>query len=318
MFAYNPPSSKFNRHSELLERMMYMDTTSQVKLRKLTEAEVGSLSENIIRKIFTSVEKFFDKDPALKEFTSSKGDVTRIDQYDKFMQSLKETAKILGDNKTLIHIMTINGFLLRNKNLFVEGFNQENRNVQLYYCSLAMSMMAAQAMLLTSMVQVISGSPTFSKSLKKADLTNVVYASISSASDDINSGKALVFVQSSLKKGSELKESFVIPIAFAIAISIFWFMRDMVVFFFKVRHNMSKWMESYAVFLDMRSLSMQSHMPKSAEKYKSISKKFMSIAEYIRVEADVANKETVTDLNKISAESNTNFVNNNLDDSIVM
>lgn len=254
----------------------------------------------------------------MKEFTASKGDVTRIDQYDKFIQSLKEAAKILGDNPTLINIFTINGFLLRNKALFIEGFNQENRNIQLYYCSLAMSMMAAQAMLLTSMVQVISGTPTFAKTLKKADITNVVYSSIKSAADDINSGKALLFVQSSLKKGSELKESFVIPVAFAIAVSIFWFMRDIVVFFFKVRHNMAKWMESYAVFLEMRSLSMQSHMPKSAEKYKAISQKFMSIADYVRVESDVANKETVSDLNKITSESNTKFVNNTLDDAIVM
>ena len=68
---YHSPSTKFSNQRQLIESMMYLSESEKIDLKNLTEAEVGQVSQNIIRYIFKAVEKFFDRDPALKEFVLS-------------------------------------------------------------------------------------------------------------------------------------------------------------------------------------------------------------------------------------------------------
>ena len=314
---YHSPSTKFSNQRQLIESMMYLSESEKVDLKKLTEAEVGQVSQNIIRYIFKAVEKFFDRDPALKEFVLSKGDVTKVANYNHMSESLKYLAKqsFKGNvNETILNLQTVHTFLIKNKSTFVEGFKQGNRNVQFYYCTLTITLFTSLAMLLTGLTEIGAGRNAPSVDMSNFEVDNIIFSNLKAAANDIKAGKSVLFIDESVKQGNKLTESFAIPIIFALCMSIFWFMRDIVVFFFKVRHNLSKWFESYSVFLEMRALALEPQNSKAAARYKVISDKFTAIANFIRVDADVANKEAVKDIRNIS-NSSTEKLNTTVADS---
>ena len=178
---YHSPSDKFSNQRQLIESMMYLSESEKIDLKNLTEAEVGQVSQNIIRYIFKAVEKFFDRDPALKEFVLSKGDITKVANYNHMSESLKYLAKqsFKGNvNETILNLQSVHTFLTKNKSTFVEGFKQGNRNVQFYYCTLAITLFTSLAMLLTGLTEIGAGRNAPSVDMSNFEVDNIIFSNL--------------------------------------------------------------------------------------------------------------------------------------------
>ena len=306
--------------TQIMESMLYMNESTTAQFRSLKEAGQNVASSNFVRTVVRAAEKLFDYNAIAGPVMKTAGDVSKVDHYSQFIEVHKYFVRQLPNDPTIQAVETVHQFLVKNKSLFKMGFAQENRNVQMLYFSLVNSMLLASVLITTTYCDFLAGNKdsTYMPTLRSYDIKDLNVQNLRGMANDIRQGKVYSFLSESVVKGaSSLKESFVLPAVFATCIAVFWFIRDFIVYFFKVRKSMSEWFESYSIFLELRANAISGNNKKASETYVKLSDKFMSISKFIRVEAEVTSKETVQDVKRISSSPEKMFVSKDDQDAVV-
>ena len=281
------------------------DRKTRQILLSLDEADQNQVLNSLTSKLYDLIiDKVDDIDyGAIPE---SKGDITKIENYDQTLQCIDVITDILKQyNQKTTSIDTIRTALnniVDRKEMFEKGFRYNIEFVMVTYCTMTLSIVSAVSFLITTCIDFIKdpSSDSFEVSIDRTALAkskdNLLFNNLQKFNSSVSKGefdKAMDYlINENVKKLSGMTAAYIVGgVALTIiALNIIPIIRELIFFFYYSRTRISDYFEIQAELLEINAYNVQNNPTIDKNKRKTIYQKQTKIAERFR---NIANKVAV-------------------------
>ena len=292
----------------LSENFDIMDTETRKVLVAIDESDQNLVLASLCAKLYDKiVEKVDDIDYG--DIPNTKGDITKLSNYDKLVESIEIIQSLLKEFKQDTGSIDIVDSALKNikdrKELFEKGFRYNTELPIVVYSTISLSIISSVSFLISTCIEFIKepNNETFDVVIDKVSLAksreNLLFRNLEKfnrACDNkqIDQGLEFAIKNASGGKGLLGAETGVIlgGIALvAIATSIIPITRELIFFFYYTRTRVSDYFDIQADLLQMNAYNVQSSKEMKKEQRDKIAKKQFKIVELFRKIANTLSVE---------------------------
>lgn len=281
------------------------DRKTRQILLSLDEADQNQVLNSLTSKLYDLIiDKVDDIDYGT--IPESKGDITKIENYDQTLQCIDVITDILKQyNQKTTSIDTIRTALnniVDRKEMFEKGFRYNIEFIMVTYCTMTLSIVSAVSFLITTCIDFIKdpSSDSFEVSIDRTALAkskdNLLFNNLQKFNSSVSKGefdKAMDYlINENVKKLSGMTAAYIVGgVALTIiALNIIPIIRELIFFFYYSRTRISDYFEIQAELLEINAYNVQNNPTIDKNKRKTIYQKQTKIAERFR---NIANKVAV-------------------------
>ena len=331
--------------SAFTEHLDLSDSLTRKAVLAMNEAEQGSVLTSLTSKLYDNIISKID-DIDYGEIPSTKGDITKLSNYEKLNECVELLRKILiefkQDTKPIDEIATAISNVSTNKDIFIKGYKFDCELPIVMYNNTVLTIISAVSYMIATCIEFIKtpNQDTFQITLDKMAYAktkqNMLYNNLKKFNKCCKSGdmqKAMNHIlQNKVKRfvegaavgvGAAIIGALGVAGVIAIVMNIIPILREMVFFFYYTRMRVSDFFDIQADLLQMNAYNLENDMNKDAEKKERIVSKQLKIVELFR---KIANKisftgrkaeiEATKDIANTSKKMKLNDVTDELPDSV--
>ena len=316
-------STKIYRSPVFQEAMKSFDITDKMTravLLSVNEADQNAVMISLANKLYQHiVDKVDDID--FGTIPLSKGDVTKIDNYEQLTDCINIIAEILQqyhqDTNSIEIVATALQNIIDRTDMFTKAYKLNVEMPIIIYNTMVLSVVSSVSFMISACIEFIkSGDEGFQISLDKAALSktmnNVLFKDLAKFNKTCASGefdKAMEYVINQNTKnftGMAMYNISSIAVFLGIILLIIPIIRELIFFFYYSRCKVSDYFEAQASLLTMNAYNIESNLTKGdkdkkeiANKQKKIAEKFKKLANTIKVKNKVGEANSQKDIKKL-------------------
>lgn len=281
-------------------------------LQDLNEADASNLAMSLTTKLYEHITKRIT-DVNFESIPNSKGDITKIDNYDKLMDCLEVISQILKDNKeddTIVqNIIKAEKYMRDRLFKFELGFKNNSEFVTMIYCTTTLAIITSTSYMIASSIEYFKNKDDkFDVSVNKAGMKrtmeSVLYKNILKFNNMVENGqldKTLsIALDSKNLTGSSILSAIIIA---GIALAIIPFLKEMVYFFYYCRVKLSDYIEVQANLLELNAYKLKTNSSLNPDETKKVKERQLKVASTmknisgaIQVKVSKSNDKTLNDI----------------------
>ena len=305
--------------------------TEKSKIQMLTEAEQAVVNDKMIGNLYQSVLK--RKNVDFDNIPYSKGDIQKVDGYDNMLATievLKGLSKKFGIKINELDIVENAIVNLRTyRGTFERGFGLNVDFLKMYYNTLVYACIESTSLILSSYVEYTRTINNVEFQIKKGRGINgnICLDTLKKFNDSVREGKFIKFANGLLNKDREnflgaaaaMGTAKSVMATIAIGASIVPLMRELVYYFYESRMKASEYLTQQKEFIEMNKFRLESSSMSAQErntilnKQRSVIDRLEKLADKVRVNQQVANKNASAEIKKDNREWNLQSVSGNDD-----
>ena len=300
-------SKEFDR--AMNEHFDITDTETRKILMAVDEADQNQILHALTTKLYENIlDKVDDIDYG--QIPKTKGDITKLDNYDKMVECIDLITKILKeyrqDTKSIDTIREALGNIEARKGMFEKAFKFNVELPMVVYSTLTLSIISSVSFMISSCIEFIKtpNEENFNISVDKVALVktkqNLLFTNLEKFNNSCKSGQfdnAMDYVIKNNIKGLTGVEVGLVVGGIAVAGLLFQIvpiMRELTFFFYHSRVSISDYFEAQADLLQMNAANVEnnSNKPKK-EKDKIVSKQLKIVDAFRKISnaIGISNKE---------------------------
>ena len=305
---------------EAMKSFDITDTMTRAVLLSVNEADQNAVMTSLANKLYQHiVDKVDDID--FGTIPLSKGDVTKIDNYEQLTDCINIIAEILQqyhqDTNSIEIIATALQNIIDRTDMFTKAYKLNVEMPIIIYNTMVLSVVSSVSFMISACIEFIkSGDEGFQISLDKAALSktmnNVLFKDLAKFNKTCSSGefdKAMEYVINQNTKnftGMAMYNISSIAVFLGIILLIIPIIRELIFFFYYSRCKVSDYFEAQASLLTMNAYNIESNLTKGdkdkkeiANKQKKIAEKFKKLANAIKIKNKVGETNSQKDIKKL-------------------
>lgn len=312
------------------------DTETRKILVSVSEADKNQVLSSLTNKLYNDiVDKVDDID--FGTIPMSKGDITKIDNYDRLIQCIATINNIMEEyhQDTKNNIDVINSAidnLLRRKDLFMKSFQMNLELPMVMYSTIALSIVSSVSFMISSCIEFVKSpsKDSFDVEIDKVALNrtkdNVLFDNLKKFNESCRKGqvdKTIDFViKNNVKNFTGYEVGLVLSgiALIGIILNIIPILRELIFFFYYSRVKVSDYFEVQADLLQINAYNVESNTTLSKDERTKIVKKQMKIVDTFRKIANtigIDNKSSEVKATKeIAKTSKEKYKYSDLNDSL--
>lgn len=305
---------------EAMKSFDITDTMTRAVLLSVNEADQNAVMTSLANKLYQHiVDKVDDID--FGTIPLSKGDVTKIDNYEQLTDCINIIAEILQqyhqDTNSIETVATALQNIIDRTDMFTKAYKLNVEMPIIIYNTMVLSVVSSVSFMISACIEFIkSGDEGFQISLDKVALSktmnNVLFKDLAKFNKICSSGefdKAMEYVINQNTKnftGMAMYNLSSIAVFLGILLLIIPIIRELIFFFYYSRCKVSDYFEAQASLLTMNAYNIESNLTKGdkdkkeiANKQKKIAEKFKKLANTIKVKNKVGEANSQKDIKKL-------------------
>lgn len=305
---------------EAMKSFDITDTMTRAVLLSVNEADQNAVMTSLANKLYQHiVDKVDDID--FGTIPLSKGDVTKIDNYEQLTDCINIIAEILQqyhqDTNSIETVATALQNIIDRTDMFTKAYKLNVEMPIIIYNTMVLSVVSSVSFMISACIEFIkSGDEGFQISLDKVALSktmnNVLFKDLAKFNKICSSGefdKAMEYVINQNTKnftGMAMYNLSSIAVFLGILLLIIPIIRELIFFFYYSRCKVSDYFEAQASLLTMNAYNIESNLTKGdkdkkeiANKQKKIAEKFKKLANAIKVKNKVGEANSQKDIKKL-------------------
>ena len=305
---------------EAMKSFDITDTMTRAVLLSVNEADQNAVMTSLANKLYQHiVDKVDDID--FGTIPLSKGDVTKIDNYEQLTDCINIIAEILQqyhqDTNSIETVATALQNIIDRTDMFTKAYKLNVEMPIIIYNTMVLSVVSSVSFMISACIEFIkSGDEGFQISLDKAALSktmnNVLFKDLAKFNKTCSSGefdKAMEYVINQNTKnftGMAMYNLSSIAVFLGILLLIIPIIRELIFFFYYSRCKVSDYFEAQASLLTMNAYNIESNLTKGdkdkkeiANKQKKIAEKFKKLANAIKIKNKVGETNSQKDIKKL-------------------
>ena len=305
---------------EAMKSFDITDTMTRAVLLSVNEADQNAVMTSLANKLYQHiVDKVDDID--FGTIPLSKGDVTKIDNYEQLTDCINIIAEILQqyhqDTNSIEIVATALQNIIDRTDMFTKAYKLNVEMPIIIYNTMVLSVVSSVSFMISACIEFIkSGDEGFQISLDKVALSktmnNVLFKDLAKFNKTCSSGefdKAMEYVINQNTKnftGMAMYNLSSIAVFLGILLLIIPIIRELIFFFYYSRCKVSDYFEAQASLLTMNAYNIESNLTKGdkdkkeiANKQKKIAEKFKKLANTIKVKNKVGEANSQKDIKKL-------------------
>ena len=319
--------SSIHRSREFNEACNYFDKTDNLTrnvLLAVNEADQNAVMISLSNKLYKHiVDKIDDID--FGTIPESKGDITKIDNYDKLTDCINIISEILvqyhqsPDSVNTIQIALQN--MIDRRDMFEKAYKLNIEMPIIIYNTMALSIVSATSYMIASCIEFVKlpGDQGFDIALDKAATLktrdHILFQDLNKFNKLCATGefdKAMDFVikqSASNFTGIPTAGAAVVVTAIGIILLIIPVIRELIFFFYYTRTKISNYFDAQASILLMNSYNIENNLTKDdiskkdiATKQKKIADSFKKISNFFKVEYKSSASNATKEIDKLNKE----------------
>lgn len=308
------------------------DTMTRNVLLSVNEADQNIVLNSLANKLYENIRDKVD-DIDFGTIPESKGDITKIDNYEELVQCIDTISQILQSyNQPMDSIETIT-LALQNTvdrtELWEKGYKLNAEMPIIMYNSIAMAIVASVTYMISACIEFIKmpNDNGFDIALNKAAVSKTREATLFKDLVKYNKlcgtgelDKAMEYVMNGNTKNFVGFGAIGTGIGIAAVLLIIPLLREIIYFFYYTKAKTSEYFDMQSAIITMNAYNVENNLTKDAKtkkdiakKQKAVADKFKKIANTFRV--NVKSGESKSD-KEISKEDKTKFKSSDVMDSI--
>lgn len=305
---------------EAMKSFDITDKMTRAVLLSVNEADQNAVMTSLANKLYQHiVDKVDDID--FGTIPLSKGDVTKIDNYEQLTDCINIIAEILQqyhqDTNSIEIVATALQNIIDRTDMFTKAYKLNVEMPIIIYNTMVLSVVSSVSFMISACIEFIkSGDEGFQISLDKVALSktmnNVLFKDLAKFNKTCSSGefdKAMEYVINQNTKnftGMAMYNLSSIAVFLGILLLIIPIIRELIFFFYYSRCKVSDYFEAQASLLTMNAYNIESNLTKGdkdkkeiANKQKKIAEKFKKLANTIKVKNKVGEANSQKDIKKL-------------------
>lgn len=307
----------------MMEHFDINDDYTRHTMLNINEADQNKVLESLTSKLYQSIMNKVD-DIDFGSIPDSKGDITKIENYDKLIECIGVIKNILIEYKQDTTPIDTVQLAIENvqsrKDLFMKGFLYNLDLPITLYNTIVLSIVSSVSLLIASSIEFIKDSSADSSYKMKLDKVayvkskdNILFQNLARFNKSCSTGEVDKCIDHVIKNGSrQLMGADTLTIVSAMAViglivSIVPLMRELVFYFYNSKQQSSDYFNIQADLLQMNAQYVKQDVmsSKNDKERKEIAKKQSKVADFFRkignmlaIDAKVTEKRTKDDLKK--------------------
>ena len=309
--------------TEAMERFDKEDLMTRKILLSVNEADQNVVMTSLANKLYEHiVDKVDDID--FGTIPLSKGDVTKIDNYDKLTECINIINDILQQYNQSTESIEIIATALQNiidrTDMFTKAYKLNIEMPIIIYNTMALSIVSSVSYMISACIEFIkSGDEGFQIALDKAALSktmnNVLFKDLAKFNKICGSGefdKAMNYVINQNTKnltGWDMYNVGSVAMVLGLLLLIIPLIRELIFFFYYSRCKVADYFEAQASLLTMNAYNIENNLTRGdkdkkqiASKQKKIAEKFKKIAEAIKIKNKTGEVKSQNDIKKLDSK----------------
>lgn len=303
----------------IMEHFDINDDYTRKTLLSINEADQNKVLESLTSKLYSSImEKVDDID--FGSIPDSKGDITKIENYDKLLETIGVIKSILVEFRQETTIVDTIQLAIENvqsrKDLFTKGFMYNLDLPIVMYNTIVLSIISATSLIIATSIEFVkdAGSGDYNVKFDKVAYVkskdNLLYSNLARFNKACATKEVDRCIEHVIKNGSRQLTGDTLLIVsimatIGIIVSIIPLLRELIFFFFNTKQQISDYFTIQADLLTINAeyVKQNSMMGKSDKERKIIAKKqtkyadmFRKIGNDLAVDAKTADMKTKKDL----------------------
>ena len=319
-------STKIYRSPVFQEAMKSFDITDKMTravLLSVNEADQNAVMTSLANKLYQHiVDKVDDID--FGTIPLSKGDVTKIDNYEQLTDCINIIAEILQqyhqDTNSIEIVATALQNIIDRTDMFTKAYKLNIEMPIIIYNTMALSIVSSVSYMISACIEFIkSGDEGFQIALDKAALSktmnNVLFKDLAKFNKICGSGefdKAMNYVINQNTKnltGWDMYNVGSVAMVLGLLLLIIPLIRELIFFFYYSRCKVADYFEAQASLLTMNAYNIENNLTRGdkdkkqiASKQKKIAEKFKKIAEAIKIKNKTGEVKSQNDIKKLDSK----------------
>lgn len=303
----------------LMEYFDITDYRTRKVLLNINEADQNKVLESLTSKLYSSIIAKVD-DIDFGSIPDSKGDITKIENYDKLIETIGIIKSILvefrQDTTTTDTIQLAIQNIQERKDLFAKGFMYNLELPIMLYNTIVLSIVSATSLIIATSIEFVKDAGSMDYSIKFDKVAyvkskdNLLYSNLAKFNKACATKEVDKCIEHVIKNGSRqlLGDTLGIVSFMAVVgiiVSIIPIMRELIFFFFNTKQQLSDYFTIQADLLTINAeyVKQNSMMDKTDKERREIAKKqtkfadmFRKIGNDLAVDAKNADTKTKKDL----------------------
>ena len=313
-------SKAFN---EAMEYFNISDTMTRAILLSVNEADQNVVMTSLANKLYEHIVNKVD-DIDFGTIPLSKGDVTKIDNYDQLTDCINIIAEILQqyhqDTSSIETVADALQNVIDRTDLFTKAYKLNIEMPIIIYNTIVLAIVSSVSFLISACIEFVKdGNQGFEISLDKASLTksreNLLFKDLQKFNKLCSSGefdKAMNFIINKNTKnfigfaGYEIASGAAI---LGIILLIIPLIRELIFFFYYSRCRISDYFDAQAALLTMNAYNIENNLTRNDKDKKEIAKKqrkiadiFKSISNSIKIKSKVGERDSAKEIKQIDSK----------------
>ena len=319
--------TKVYRSDAFQEAMKSFDITDKMTravLLSVNEADQNAVMTSLANKLYQHiVDKVDDID--FGTIPLSKGDVTKIDNYDQLTDCINIIAEILQqynqNTESIETIATALQNIIDRTDMFTKAYKLNIEMPIIMYNTMVLSVVSSVSYMISACIEFIKAGDNqgFQIALDKAALSktmnNVLFKDLARFNKICGSGefdKAMNYVINQNTKnltGWDMYNIGSVAMILGILLLIIPLIRELIFFFYYSRCKVADYFEAQASLLTMNAYNIENNLTRGdkekkeiANKQKKIADKFKKIAEAIKIKNKTGEAKSQNDIKKLDSK----------------
>ena len=319
--------TKVYRSDAFQEAMKSFDITDKMTravLLSVNEADQNAVMTSLANKLYQHiVDKVDDID--FGTIPLSKGDVTKIDNYDQLTDCINIIAEILQqynqNTESIETIATALQNIIDRTDMFTKAYKLNIEMPIIIYNTMVLSVVSSVSYMISACIEFIKAGDNqgFQIALDKAALSkamnNVLFKDLARFNKICGSGefdKAMNYVINQNTKnltGWDMYNIGSVAMILGILLLIIPLIRELIFFFYYSRCKVADYFEAQASLLTMNAYNIENNLTRGdkekkeiANKQKKIADKFKKIAEAIKIKNKTGEAKSQNDIKKLDSK----------------
>ena len=319
--------TKIYRSEAFQEAMKSFDITDKMTravLLSVNEADQNAVMTSLANKLYQHiVDKVDDID--FGTIPLSKGDVTKIDNYDKLTDCINIIAEILQQyhqsTESIETVATALQNIIDRTDMFTKAYKLNIEMPIIIYNTMVLSVVSSVSYMISACIEFIKAGDNqgFQIALDKAALSktmnNVLFKDLARFNKICGSGefdKAMNYVINQNTKnltGWDMYNIGSVAMILGILLLIIPLIRELIFFFYYSRCKVADYFEAQASLLTMNAYNIENNLTRGdkekkeiANKQKKIADKFKKIAEAIKIKNKTGEAKSQNDIKKLDSK----------------
>ena len=319
--------TKVYRSDAFQEAMKSFDITDKMTravLLSVNEADQNAVMTSLANKLYQHiVDKVDDID--FGTIPLSKGDVTKIDNYDQLTDCINFIAEILQqynqNTESIETIATALQNIIDRTDMFTKAYKLNIEMPIIIYNTMVLSVVSSVSYMISACIEFIKAGDNqgFQIALDKAALSktmnNVLFKDLARFNKICGSGefdKAMNYVINQNTKnltGWDMYNIGSVAMILGILLLIIPLIRELIFFFYYSRCKVADYFEAQASLLTMNAYNIENNLTRGdkekkeiANKQKKIADKFKKIAEAIKIKNKTGEAKSQNDIKKLDSK----------------